>query len=108
MTQTITGPALPPVTRFTAIEARYASTAHSKSGFVTGDAFDATVAVLKAHIAELSQDKARLDSRRIVTTDRDDFGETIITERVGIDLRAAIDKAMTLHAQDQAREAAHD
>jgi hypothetical protein len=42
----------------------------------------------------LEADKARLDSGCIMTTDYDDFGDRTVTERRGLNLRAAIDAAI--------------
>ncbi|WP_337882254.1 hypothetical protein [Chromobacterium haemolyticum] len=58
----------------------------------------ATVLALFALIAELQQDAARLDSGCIRTLERDDFGEEQYCIRNGINLRAAIDAAMSTQA----------
>lgn len=55
---------------------------------------------LRAQVEQLLQDKARLDSGRIVTNDRNEFGESYKTERRGMNLRASIDEAMAMHARD--------
>ncbi|MCK2122168.1 hypothetical protein [Pseudomonas sp. PNPG3] len=91
-----------PVRRFTQEEVRNAGPDLTKSGFVTGDAHDATVAVLRAQIADLTADKQRLDSGRIVTQERDEFGQPYNCERRGVDLRAAIDEAIALALKDEA------
>lgn len=93
-----------PVRRFTLEDVRHAGPELAKSGFVTGDAHDATVAVLRAQIAELTKDKQRLDSGRIVTLQRDEFGHSYKCERRGLNLRAAIDEAMALALKDEASD----
>lgn len=55
---------------------------------------------LRVQIEQLLQDKVRLDSGRIVTNDRNEFGESYKTERRGMNLRASIDEAMAMHARD--------
>lgn len=55
---------------------------------------------LKAEVAALRMDKARLDSGCIVTWDRDEFGEEYETERRGLDLRKRIDAAMEKGGRD--------
>lgn len=49
--------------------------------------------VLRASIESAGMDTERLDGRRIVTMDRDEFGEICDCLRLDIDLRAAIDEA---------------
>lgn len=51
-----------------------------------------------ARIAALEQDAARLDSGCIRTLERDDFGEEHYCIRNGINLRAAIDAAISTQA----------
>jgi hypothetical protein len=57
---------------------------------------------LSAVDAGLLADKARLDSGVIVTSERNEFGETYQCERRGNDLRAMIDEGMRLAARDRA------
>lgn len=57
-----------------------------------------TLRKLRAENAELRKDKARLDSGMIMTPERDEFGETFLCERRGMDLREAIDAAMAQEA----------
>jgi hypothetical protein len=56
---------------------------------------------LKDARAAHAADKARLDSRCIMTTGYDEFGDKTVTEWRGIDLRASIDAAMEA-AKDRA------
>jgi hypothetical protein len=60
---------------------------------------------LKETRAAHATDKTRLDSRCIVTRDWNEFGELTECERRGIDLRAAIDAAMTAANEREKRNA---
>ena len=97
-------PTAVPVRRLTLEDVRNAGPELVKSGFVTGDAHDATVAMLRAQIADLTKDKQRLDSGRIVTLERDEFGHSYTCERRGLNLRAAIDDAMARALKDAASD----
>jgi hypothetical protein len=62
------------------------------------------LATLRAYLALAEKDAQRLDSGCIVTNDRDEFGEEYITERRGLDLRAAIDAAIAARTQQAGKE----
>jgi len=64
----------------------------------------ATVRALVGEVRALRKDKERLDSGCIMTSERDEFGESYKCERRGNDLRKMIDEAMAAVARE--REAA--
>ncbi|NHR06673.1 hypothetical protein HA052_15905 [Chromobacterium haemolyticum] len=68
------------------------------NGFVMSQAIISHIDAQAARITELEQDAARLDSGCIRTLERDDFGEEHYCIRNGINLRAAIDAAMSTQA----------
>lgn len=73
---------------------------------VLGDLIAESETPALTELESLRADKARLDSGRIITWDRDMFGQAHTVERTGLDLRAAIDAARALDAEDQRQPAA--
>lgn len=68
--------------------------------FMDGESADRAIkaierAVLRSpEVQQMRKDKARLDSGVIMTHERDEFGLEYMSERRGVNLRAAIDAAM--------------
>jgi len=55
---------------------------------------------VRRRIAELEQDKARLDSGCIMTNERDEFGHEYQCERRGLNLRERIDAALAQQGKE--------